>query len=137
MYKLSSHITSAFSASDCCIIHLWHVRTRLQRLTHQDARTHSGAISLKDPFRADRSRCETDHTNKAIVAPITIIASMFATAVGNNLCNIGPTLGEAPRSIGRPYPGPANRATALLTPHKDGIRFLEECATPILQWISS
>ena len=57
---------------------------------------------------------------------------MFATAVGDNLCNIGPTLGEAPRSIGRPYPGPANRATALLAPPKDGVRFLEKCATPYL-----
>jgi hypothetical protein len=85
---------------------------------------------MKASFRADRSRCEKDHTNKAIIAPITISASMLGTAVGNDLCNIGLTLGEAPRSIGRPYPGPAYRATALLTPHKDGVRFLEECATP-------
>jgi len=87
---------------------------------------------MKASFRADRSRCEKDHTNKVIVAPITISASMLATAVSDDLCNIGPTLGEAPRSIGRPYPGPANRATALLTPPKDGVRFLEKCATPYL-----
>ena len=57
---------------------------------------------------------------------------MFATAVGDNLCNIGPTPGEASKSVGTPYAGPANRATAILTPPKDGVRVLEECATSYL-----
>ena len=86
---------------------------------------------MKASFRADRSRCEKDHTNKVIVAPITISASMLATAVSDDLCNIGPTLSEAPRSIGRPYPGPANRATALLTPPKDGGLFLRKMCDPL------
>ena len=79
---------------------------------------------MKDSFRADRTNCDADQ----IAEPL--IASMPVTAVGGDLCSIGPQPVETPRSVGITQPTEGNSAIALLKTSEDGIRFLEECATP-------
>jgi|SaaInlStandDraft_5_1057022.scaffolds.fasta_scaffold166217_2 hypothetical protein len=79
---------------------------------------------MKDSFRADRTHCDADQ----IAEPL--IASMPVTAVGGDLCSIGPQPVETPRSVGITQPTEGNSAIALLKTSEDGIRFLEECATP-------
>jgi len=79
---------------------------------------------MKDSFREDRTHCDADQIAK------TIIASMPVTAVGGDLCSIDHTQVETPRSVGITQPTEGNSAIALLKTSEDGIRFLEECATP-------
>jgi|TARA_B110000116_G_C16774611_1_gene555107 hypothetical protein len=79
---------------------------------------------MKDSFREDRTHCDVDQ----IAEPL--IASMPVTAVGGDLCSIDHTQVETPRSVGITQPTEGNSAIALLKTPEDGIRFLEECATP-------
>jgi hypothetical protein len=81
-------------------------------------------MSMKDSFREDRTHCDADQIAE------TIITSMLVTAVGSDICIIGPQPVEPPRFVGITQPTEGNSAIALLKTSEDGIRFLEDCATP-------
>ena len=63
---------------------------------------------MKDSFREDRTHCDADQIAE------TIITSMLVTAVGSDICIIGPQPVEPPRFVGITQPTEGNSAIAII-----------------------